>query len=135
MKSVIRLFVHAMVSSAVVLAGCASVPDDVTCINRRVGAGAGTGVTFDAIGDDLLYPRESCIAGREGTVVAKYTLLRNGEVEGVRIYKSSGDPLLDREVVRALESLKSRGKKVAWPSSVPDQPRALGEVSVRFSLK
>jgi TonB family protein len=98
-----------------------------------MGNAGGSGVLV-AIRDDLIYPCESCLAGREGAVVARYTLLRNGDVEDVRVQKSSGDPLLDREVVRALESLSAHGKKVAWPSSEPEKQRTVREVAVHFVL-
>ena len=129
-----RLIACVVTATALAMGGCASVQTHSACRSWTMGPTGGSGGVLAAIREDLIYPRESCLAGREGTVVARYTLLRNGDVEDVQIQKSSGDPLLDREVVRALESLRARGKKVAWPSSVPDNPRTVGEVSVQFVL-
>src|SRR5687768_15909574 len=90
-----------LVALSLLLGGCAT---PVPCTNLRVMPwSGGGGVTFAAMADDLIYPLESCLAGREGVVVARFEQLQNGLVENVRIRKSSGDPLMDQEVVRALE--------------------------------
>jgi len=139
MRSYKAVAVHAVIAIASVLSACA-VPSPVattsssTCDTKRLDPGAGSGVVFDVIRDDLIYPRESCLAHREGTVVARFTLLRNGQVEDVQIEKSSGDPLMDKEVVRALQGLKARGKTMAWPAGIASAPKAIGHVTVNFKL-
>jgi TonB family protein len=140
MRSYQAVPVYAVIAVASLLGACA-VPSPVatttstTCDTKRLDPGAGSGVVFDVIRDDLIYPRESCLARREGTVVARFTLLRNGQVEDVEIEKSSGDPLMDKEVVRALRDLKARGKTMAWPAGVASSaPKAIGHVTVNFKL-
>ena len=74
--------------------------------------------------------------GIPGRFIARFELLQSGHVENVRIQKSSGDTLMDQEVVRALEALRNRGKMVVWPSTVPkDKSRITAEVEVAFWLQ
>ena len=51
-----------------------------------------------------------------GTVMMKYTILRNGSVTDIQVEKSSGNLLLDRESQRAL----TQARLAPLPSAFPD---------------
>jgi TonB family protein len=88
------------------------------------------------IGSDIQFPEESRRAGHTGTVVLRMNLLRGGEIERVWIHKTSGDTLLDREALRAVNALRSRGTRLKWwPAEDADKLQIVGELEVKFALK
>jgi TonB family protein len=130
-RSCHRLWWHGF-AVLLLLGGCATCPPNRLAITYP---GTHSSTILAAIRDDLYYPRESCLAGREGSVLIRFEHLRSGELENVRVYRSSGDELLDREAVRALEALRKRGKKVFWPPEVQSsKDRVIGEVEFVFRL-
>jgi TonB family protein len=117
-------------------AATSSKPPGLRCTHTTVHSEAAPqgNVLYEKIRDELVYPQESCLAGREGTVVARFVLLRNGEIERAWVHKSSGDPLMDREVLHAFEVLRNCHTHIAWPASTPDAPKIVGELTVPFRL-
>jgi protein TonB len=49
------------------------------------------------------YPKEADRAGIYGELILRFTLLRNGDLEEVRIIRSSGSRILDEEAIRAVK--------------------------------
>jgi len=76
------------------------------------------------IGENLKYPEESRIENKEGKVIVKFRVTRDGSVDNVIIDKGA-DPLLDQEAVRVVNSLphfkpgKMKGKPVNVWYSIP----------------
>lgn len=56
------------------------------------------------IGTHLFYPWEAKFNGWEGTVVVRFTLLRDGQLKEIDIVKSSGYALLDKAAVSAVKN-------------------------------
>jgi protein TonB len=65
------------------------------------------------------YPRQSRRKGEEGTVLLEVLVLPNGEVDDVRIKKSSGFPKLDKAAVHAVKKWK-------------DSPAKLGNDNIKY---
>jgi TonB family protein len=76
------------------------------------GGGGGGGVTVDAVNfccpeyiltmRDLVVQNWNGKQGRTGLTTMKFTILKNGAIEGIQVEKQSGFPPLDAEAARAL---------------------------------
>lgn len=71
------------------------------------------------------YPVECQKSGIQGRVICQFTVAKNGKIEGVKVVRSGGHPLLDKEAVRVLRSMpkwlpgKKRGEPVRVKYTVP----------------
>jgi TonB family protein len=111
------------------LAGCAA--RDLQRPHLSAPPGSAAAEVVSLIADDLRYPLKS---SRGGEVVLHLLIVRGGQIEAVRLHKSSGDPLLDQEVLRAVDALRARGTRLKWwPSDLPpEQTRFIGELPIEF---
>lgn len=60
----------------------------------------------DIIKENIIYPRRAKIKGWSGTVLVSFLILENGQVENIRIIKSTGYELLDGNVVETIKAIK-----------------------------
>ena len=71
------------------------------------------------------YPVECQKGGIQGRVICQFAVAKNGKIEDVRVVRSGGHPLLDKEAVRVLRSMpkwipgKKRGEPVRVKYTVP----------------
>lgn len=52
------------------------------------------------------YPQEAAYRGEEGTVIVRFSILKDGTITDVKLLTSSGYPDLDREVLRVLKTVR-----------------------------
>jgi TonB family protein len=80
------------------------------------------------IHNQFYYPVDACRANQEGDVHVMLIVRRSGEIESVRVYKSSGHPLLDQEALRVFEALRIRGEHLPWPADLAEDKQKCGLV-------
>lgn len=88
---------------------------------------------LQALMDELKYPETPFKEGIGGYTVVNFTVTKNGTIENVKIFKSSGNKDLDAEAVRALKA----GLTEKWiPSTIGGEPvDCQYTLPVKFSLK
>ncbi|MDO3378647.1 energy transducer TonB [Geoalkalibacter halelectricus] len=74
------------------------------------------------------YPLPALRAGREGTVIVRFVLERDGRLRESAILESSGDRLLDQAAAAAIERV---GHFPAFPTELPEESLPI-ELPVRF---
>lgn len=74
------------------------------------------------------YPLAAQRAGREGTVVVRFVLERDGRLRETSILQSSGDALLDQAAATAIERVRSFPP---FPAELPEESLPI-ELPVRF---
>ncbi len=71
------------------------------------------------------YPIECQKGGIQGRVICQFMVAKNGKIEDVKVVRSGGHPLLDKEAIRVLRSMpkwipgKKRGEPVRVKYTVP----------------
>ena len=77
------------------------------------------------LSQNVHYPHECQIKGIQGRVICRFVVAKDGKIEDVRVVRSGGHPLLDREALRVIRSMpkwkpgKQRGKPVRVQYTVP----------------
>ena len=77
------------------------------------------------LSQSVQYPVECQKSGIQGRVICQFAVAKNGKIEDVRVVRSGGHPLLDKEAVRVLRSMpkwipgKKRGEPVRVKYTVP----------------
>ena len=77
------------------------------------------------LSQSVQYPVECQNSGIQGRVICQFAVAKNGKIEDVRVVRSGGHPLLDKEAVRVLRSMpkwipgKKRGEPVRAKYTVP----------------
>ena len=77
------------------------------------------------LSQSVQYPVECQKGGIQGRVICQFAVAKNGKIEDVRVVRSGGHPLLDKEAVRVLRSMpkwipgKKRGEPVRVKYTVP----------------
>ena len=79
----------------------------------------------------FVYPPAALAVRRTGVVMVHFAVRRNGEIESLRIGKSSGDPELDQA---ALEIMKNAGPLPAIPERMHTD-RVEGEMPINFGVR
>lgn len=74
------------------------------------------------------YPLAAQRAGREGTVIVRFVLERDGRLRETTIMQSSGDALLDQAAASAIERVR---RFPAFPAELPEESLPI-ELPVRF---
>lgn len=60
------------------------------------------------------YPRQSAMRGEQGSVMVRFSILKDGTITDVNTIGSSGYPDLDREVLRLLNTIKGFPLPKSW---------------------
>ena len=85
----------------------------------------GQGELLYFLSQSVQYPVECQKSGIQGRVICQFAVAKNGKIEDVRVVRSGGHPLLDKEAVRVLRSMpkwipgKKRGESVRVKYTVP----------------
>lgn len=85
----------------------------------------GQGELLYFLSESVQYPEECQKKGIQGKVICQFTVAKNGKIEDVRVVRSGGHPLLDREAMRVLRSMPKwkpgtkRGKPIRVKYTVP----------------
>ncbi|MBO7456274.1 MAG: energy transducer TonB [Paludibacteraceae bacterium] len=85
----------------------------------------GQGELLYFLSRSVQYPEECQKKGIQGRVICQFTVAKNGKIEDVRVVRSGGHPLLDREAIRVLRSMPKwkpgtkRGKPIRVKYTVP----------------
>lgn len=74
------------------------------------------------------YPLAAQRAGREGTVIVRFVLERDGRLRETAILQSSGDALLDQAAATAIERVR---RFPPFPAELPEESLPI-ELPVRF---
>lgn len=67
-----------------------------------------------AIDIEWVYPEVAKRHGLQGRVVLEFTILGNGQLEGIRLIRSSGFSMLDEEVIRAVQAASPFRPLPSW---------------------
>lgn len=85
----------------------------------------GQGELLYFLSQSVQYPVECQKSGIQGRVICQFAVAKNGKIEDVRVVRSGGHPLLDREAMRVLRSMPKwkpgtkRGKPIRVKYTVP----------------
>ena len=80
---------------------------------------------FKYLSENILYPEIAKEHGIQGRVICQFIVNKNGSITDIEIIRSSGDPSLDKEAIRVIQSMpewkpgKQRGKAVRVKYTVP----------------
>ena len=78
-----------------------------------------------SIGENLIYPAEAQQNGIQGRAICQFVIEKDGRVSDVLIIRSTGEPSLDKEAIRLIQSMPrwkpgmQRGKPVRVKYTVP----------------
>jgi TonB family protein len=131
----VRMAVLAVLFSAC-LAGC------VVCPNKKAEVGPYRdkdpfqAAFFGLIRDEFRYPHESCMANHQGDVVLHFDQLPTGEIQNVRLVRSSGYALLDQEAIRVVKTIETRRIRLPRaPGFEADEKTIVIEVPIGFRTR
>ena len=65
----------------------------------------GTHAMYKYLADNIKYPAEAKVAGKQGRVMVQFVVRKDGSVSDVSVAKSAGNLLLDNEAVRVVSSM------------------------------
>ena len=65
----------------------------------------GTHAMYKYLAGNIKYPDEAKAAGKQGRVMVKFVVRKDGSISDVSVVKSAGDASLDKEAVRAVSSM------------------------------
>ena len=77
------------------------------------------------IGENIKYPVIAQENGIQGRVICQFVIEKDGKVTDIQVVRSSGEPSLDKEAVRVINSMpkwkpgKQRGKSVRVKYTIP----------------
>jgi len=80
---------------------------------------------FKFLSENVKYPAEAYANGIQGRVICQFVVNKDGSIVDVKVVRSGGDPSLDKEAVRVIQSMpkwkpgKQRGKYVRVKYTVP----------------
>ncbi len=80
---------------------------------------------YNFLGTELIYPKASKKKKSQGRVITHFIVGKDGHISDIKIIKSSGDPLLDKEAIRVIEKMpkwdpgKRNGKPVKVKYTLP----------------
>lgn len=75
------------------------------------------------INRNTVYPRDA--KQEKGVTIVHFVISKTGKITDVKVYRSSGDPAMDREATNVIKSVKKKFK----PGTIDGKP-----VNVYFSL-
>jgi TonB family protein len=127
------------------VSSCATVDRETACRSASRGPGTRLATTTDDVRaatvrdvvQNAKYPFAACMRGEEGTVVIRFDLLRSGDIENIRVARSSGSVELDDEALRVVTAHQQRGGKISWDliGAPKDAQRIQIELPVAFRLE
>ncbi len=85
----------------------------------------GTAALFKYLGENIKYPVIAQENGIQGQVVCQFTVNKDGSIVDIVVVRSSGEPSLDKEAVRVINSMpkwtpgQQRGKPVRVKYTLP----------------
>ena len=65
----------------------------------------GTHAMYKYLADNIKYPAEAKVAGKQGRVMVQFVVRKDGSISDVSVAKSAGNTLLDNEAVRVVSSM------------------------------
>lgn len=80
---------------------------------------------FNYLTDNVKYPAEAARRGLEGRTICQFVVEKDGSITDVKVVKSSGSSLLDKEALRVLRRMPNwipgtmKGKPVRVKYTVP----------------
>ena len=80
---------------------------------------------FKYLGENVKYPVIAQENGIQGRVICQFVVIKDGSIVDVVVVRSSGEPSLDKEALRVINSMpkwkpgKQRGKPVRVKYTVP----------------
>ena len=105
-----------LVSLLVIAAGCTTPP--IAAPNSVRPSDPTAGAFYDVIFRYVHYPTGAVVAKQEGIVTLAVRVGRSGEIEDIKIRKSSGHVMLDNEALRAAERVIASGERIPWPKEM-----------------
>ena len=97
---------------------------DVSSLDSRITAALYEKQVTDILRKNLRYPANARRRGIEGTVVVRFVIGRQGKAADIRVVRSSGAPVLDRNALEAIMTC-----------SFPPPPGELMEMSVPITFR
>jgi TonB family protein len=128
---------HAIaVITVVVLTGCATSPNepaskDLMLPTLSQTGGDPSGDLMEIVMSQIRYPSQAVMEGIEGTVVVGFDVLPSGEIDNVKLIRSSASRLLDREAIRAVNAVRTKGTRI----TCRPESKITVQAPITFSLR